>query len=136
VQRYFTTFPGSWPGLGLLLLRIVVGGAASMQGVVYLARMIEPDAPTWLAGTLAVVSGLALIAGFLTPASAVIAGLMTAFIVATWTPPDTSVLIDRFAALILIVDAAALALLGPGAHSLDARLFGRREIIIAHDPRR
>jgi hypothetical protein len=26
--------------------------------------------------------------------------------------------------------AAATALLGPGAYSLDARLFGRREIII------
>ncbi len=26
--------------------------------------------------------------------------------------------------------AAVIALLGPGAYSLDARLFGRREIII------
>jgi uncharacterized membrane protein YphA (DoxX/SURF4 family) len=134
VQRYFSTFPGSWPGVGLLLLRIVVGGAASSEGVVYLARTTEPGAVTWLAGALAIVSGLALLAGFLTPASGAIAGLTTAFIVATWTPPGTSVLVDRFAALILIVDAAALALLGPGAHSLDARLFGRREIIIRQDP--
>jgi uncharacterized membrane protein YphA (DoxX/SURF4 family) len=74
------------------------------------------------------VSGVALIAGFLTPASGAVAGLTTLFIVTTWTPPD------RLAALILIVDAAALTLLGPGAHSLDARLFGRREIIIPHDP--
>jgi len=57
------------------------------------------------------------------------------FIVATWTAPSAFVPIDRLAALILIVDAAALALLGPGALSLDARLFGRREIIIPHDPR-
>ena len=135
VQRYFSTFPGSWPGAGLLLLRIVVGGAVSMQGVVYLARTIEPNAVTWLAGLLAVVSGLALLAGFLTPASGVIAGLTTLYMVATsWTATGTSVLIDRFAGLILIVDAAALALLGPGAHSLDARLFGRREIIVPHDP--
>jgi len=56
VQRYFSTFPGSWPGIGLLLLRIVVGGAASMQGMVYLARTIEPTALTWLAGVFAVVS--------------------------------------------------------------------------------
>ena len=67
VQRYFSTFPGSWPGIGLLLLRIVVGGAASMQGVVYLARTIEPNALTWLAGSLAVLSALSLLAVLLTP---------------------------------------------------------------------
>jgi uncharacterized membrane protein YphA (DoxX/SURF4 family) len=116
------------------MLRIVVGGAASVQGAVYLRQMIEPNALTWLSGVLAIVSGLALVAGFLTPASGTIAGLTTVFIVATWTPPGASVLIDRLAALILVVDAVALALLGPGALSMDARLFGRREIIIPHDP--
>lgn len=30
----------------------------------------------------------------------------------------------------VIILAAAIALLGPGAFSLDARLFGRREIVI------
>jgi uncharacterized membrane protein YphA (DoxX/SURF4 family) len=134
VQRYFSTFPGSWPGVGLLLLRIVAGGAASMQGASYLTHVNEPGVLAWTAGGLAVVSGVALIAGLLTPASGVVAGLATLFIVATWTPPSAAVLIDRVAALIVIVDAAALALLGPGALSLDARLFGRREIIIPHDP--
>jgi len=134
VQRYFSTFPGSWPGLGLLLLRIVVGGTASLQGAVYLTHINEPDALTWIAGVMAVVSGVALVAGFLTPASGAVAGLTTLFIVATWTPPSASELIYRLAALILVVDAAALSLLGPGALSMDARLFGRREIIISHDP--
>jgi uncharacterized membrane protein YphA (DoxX/SURF4 family) len=120
--------------VGLLLLRIVVGGAASLQGAVYLTHMNEPNALTWMAGLLAVVSGVALVAGFLTPASGAAAGLTTLFIVATWTPPGASVLIDRAAALVLVVDATALSLLGPGALSLDARLFGRREIIIPHNP--
>ena len=105
-----------------------------MQGAMYLTHVIEPTALAWIPSVLAVVSGLALVAGFLTPASGAVAGLTTFFIVATWTPPSASVLIDRLAALILIVDAAALALLGPGAVSVDARLFGRREIIISHDP--
>ena len=34
------------------------------------------------------------------------------------------------ATIYLIVMAAAVPLLGPGAFSLDARLFGRREIVI------
>jgi len=133
VQRYFSTFPGSWPGVGLLLLRIVVGGAATIQGAVHLAHPNEPNALMATAGALAVVSGLALVAGFLTPVSGAVAGL-TIMCIATWTPLDTSVLNDRLAALVVVVDAAALAMLGPGALSIDARLFGRREITIPRDP--
>jgi len=38
--------------------------------------------------------------------------------------------ISASTAFILAAISAALVLLGPGAFSLDARLFGRREIII------
>jgi hypothetical protein len=38
--------------------------------------------------------------------------------------------ISGLAAFNLAAMSAALVLLGPGAFSLDARLFGRREIII------
>ena len=117
--------------MGLLLLRIVVGAGAVAQGAVYLTHMIEAHALMWIAGVLAIVSGLALLAGFLTPASGVGAGLATLFII-TGTP--TSVLVDRLAACILVVDAVVLVLLGPGALSMDARLFGRREIVVSHDP--
>ena len=133
MQRYFSTFPGSWPGVGLLLLRVAVGGAATIQGAVHLTHVNEPNALMGISGALAVVSGLALVAGFLTPVSGAVAGL-TIMVIATWTPFDTSVLIDRLAALFVVVDAAALALLGPGALSIDARLFGRREITIPRDP--
>jgi len=134
VQRYFSTFPGSWPGVGLLLLRIVAGAASSTEGVVWLTRTADPTAVTWIAGVLAVVSGVALVAGFLTPVSGAVAGFTTLFFVATWTPPGASMPIDRLSALLLIADAVALALLGPGAMSLDARLFGRREIVVPRDP--
>ena len=35
--------------------------------------------------------------------------------------------------LFTIVDTAALGLLGPGGYSLDARLFGRRRVVLATD---
>lgn len=136
VQRYFSTFPGGGPGAGLLLLRVVVGGAATIQGAAYLTQATEMNALTWIASMLAAVSGAALVAGFVTPVSGITAGLATLFIAATWAAPGASVFIDRLPAVFMIVDAAAVALLGPGAHSLDARLFGRREIIVPRDPLR
>jgi hypothetical protein len=126
VQRYFSTFPGSWPGAGLLLLRLVVGGAATIQAGLYLANA---DGPTlmWAPALLAIASGMTLVAGFLTPASVAVAAIATIVVVMAGAPATSAgVLIDRV--------AAVFALLGPGAHSLDAYLFGRREIIIPHDP--
>jgi putative oxidoreductase len=134
MQRFFSTFPDSWPGMGLLLLRVVAGGAAASQGGLYLASIPEPTAASWALGLLAVLSAFALIAGFLTPAAAAVVSVTTFLITLTWVPPiAASVVIDRSAALLVSVDGAALALLGPGAHSVDAYLFGRREIIIPHD---
>jgi uncharacterized membrane protein YphA (DoxX/SURF4 family) len=43
---------------------------------------------------------------------------------------ETNNHISTLAAFNLAAISAALVLLGPGAFSLDARLFGRREIII------
>jgi uncharacterized membrane protein YphA (DoxX/SURF4 family) len=42
---------------------------------------------------------------------------------------------DALAALNMAAMSLALVLLGPGAISLDARLFGRREIIIPESRR-
>ncbi|HEX6731189.1 MAG TPA: hypothetical protein VF074_14290 [Pyrinomonadaceae bacterium] len=48
-----------------------------------------------------------------------------------WIPlPDQIPLDSHLAIINLIVLSVAIALLGPGAFSLDARMFGRREITI------
>jgi hypothetical protein len=120
--------------LGLLLLRTIAGGAAAGQGGLYLTNSTEPTAGSWALGVLAIVSGLALIAGVFTPGAAVAVSTATLFIAAPWIPAaGTSVRLDSVAAMLVIVDGLALALLGPGAHSIDAYLFGRREIIIPPD---
>ena len=73
----------------------------------------------------------ALLVGFLTPAAsaaATVGYLMTG--VSSFLMTEANNHISTFAAFDLAAISAALALLGPGAFSLDARLFGRREIII------
>ena len=42
---------------------------------------------------------------------------------------------SRMALFEFVVMAAALAILGPGAASIDARLFGRREVAIREEHR-
>lgn len=41
--------------------------------------------------------------------------------------------VNAFYMLFSIVDTAALGLLGPGGYSLDARMFGRRRVVLSAD---
>lgn len=137
LQRFFSTFPAGWPAAGLLLLRAVAGGAAVGQGGSYLLQRGEPTLAAMALGAFAIVSGLALVAGVLTPASAAAVGVSMIVMAATWPASATGTLvIDRPAAGLVIAVSLALAMLGPGAHSIDALLFGRREIVIPESARR
>jgi uncharacterized membrane protein YphA (DoxX/SURF4 family) len=76
-------------------------------------------------------SGLGLVAGFLTPAAAAGVGVSTlAIAVASPALIGTSFAAHWQGVGLVAADALALAMLGPGAHSVDAWLFGRREIVI------
>ena len=116
----------------------MAGGAAATQGGLYLATGGPPTLGSWALGLLALAGGVALLAGFLTPIAGAAAGLSTVYLAATWDPsPAPAFFIDRFPALLVLAVSAALAMLGPGAHSLDAYLFGRREILVVrHDASR
>ncbi len=76
------------------------------------------------------VSGLALTIGLFTALCSTLVGV--GYALALFMPFESAVLppLDSVAAVIGLAAAAGLGLLGPGAFSIDARLFGRRQIFI------
>ena len=122
LQRLFSAFPGGWPGIGLLLLRTSLGTTAVVQSILYLSRSGDFPLGVWAAAVLTVASGAALAAGLFTPLAALLIGGCAACVAGVSGPSLTT--------LFAVVIGIALACLGPGAFSVDAHLFGRREIII------
>jgi hypothetical protein len=113
VQRLFSTFAEGLPGAGLFIQRLLVGAA-----LLYCAVATRGDtfgAPQVI-GALA---GVLLIAGLWTPLAGIVAGCAE-----VWIALSSPAHIWNCA--ILAVWAVTLALIGPGAWSIDARLFGRK----------
>src|SRR5215813_9539641 len=119
MQRLFTMFPGGVPGLALVLLRIAVAG--SLWGPILESGL--PGVPRLLA--LSTVSAL-LLAGFATPLAGTIAAAVQLATVVDPSRPGVLIPAEVLTAAIHGTSALSLALLGPGAFSLDARRFGRR----------
>jgi uncharacterized membrane protein YphA (DoxX/SURF4 family) len=128
----FSTFPDGWSGAGLLLLRAGFGGVLLVQG----AACFEKHDLGWLnllVAVLTVAGGALLLAGCLTRLAAVLAAAVGVGCMFSWFPgPNVGFAETTMTATLAVVLAAAVLCLGPGAFSIDARLFGRREVIIPH----
>jgi uncharacterized membrane protein YphA (DoxX/SURF4 family) len=85
----------------------------------------------WLGGLAALAAGAALLIGVFTPIVGILVSLGVLGIGFSILPAPVPNLFDAKLSMgLTAIMAAAIAFLGPGAFSLDARLFGRREIII------
>lgn len=126
LQRFFSRFPDGAAGLGLLLLRATLSITVIIQGGLCLSERGNTSIWKQGFGLVTIVAGTALLLGFLTPLSAFLVFLGSAIsIFFSFQSTDPNLVAARF-----MVFSIAIILLGPGALSLDARLFGRREIII------
>ena len=119
MQRLFSTFASGWPGGGLLAQRLLLGITQAYS--CFVCMNATPACGTVVPQSIGAVAGILLLAGLWTP----VAGLLVA-IMGAWT----AFLLPASGALpaVLAVLGASLAMIGPGAWSLDAWLFGRKHI--------
>ena len=116
VKRGLLTFPDGWSGLALLTLRLSLAGVLAAVPVV-------AALPPWTPLVFDVL-GLTLLIGALTRVAAAVSAACLA---------GAGALVGGGHGVVLALhglNAAALALLGAGAYSIDARLFGRRVITL------
>jgi hypothetical protein len=127
------SYPGGRCGLGLLLLRVAASGALLVAGAGYSAG---PPSWSWAIGLAALASAIMLLAGALTSLAGALGAIAAAATLVPWSSAAAPTGLAWLpSAWLTAAVAAALALAGPGVYSLDARLFGHREIVIPHSPR-
>jgi hypothetical protein len=119
LRRLYSTFAGGWPGTGLLLMRVVLGASLLLRANSTLWR--NPPLTTTLISAFLAGSGLLLVAGLWTPIVGVLVALLETWQIVTITG-------DRWVTVLLGTTACALAMLGPGLWSVDARLFGWKRV--------
>jgi putative oxidoreductase len=123
MQRLFSTFPNGWPGCGLLLLRVSCGAPLLFLGTAKLCGW-SADSILWLRLIGGVTAAL-ILAGLWTPLAAACQAVIQSVI---------AIVGDGFASthLILALVGISLVMLGPGAWSMDARIYGRKRIDLSH----
>jgi putative oxidoreductase len=121
LRRLFSTYASGLPGVGLLMMRLVTGVALAERGIAGLR--VEPSIEIVLWFVLAGIAGALLLAGLWTPLGGTLLALVEVW--RAFCQPE-----DPWIHILLATLGAALALLGPGAWSVDARLFGWKRIDI------
>lgn len=119
MRRLFSTFALGWPGAGLLVMRVVLGIALIARSVTKLWG--DPPMLLTVLSVLLIGAGLLLLAGLWTPIAATLVAAIEVWKI--FLLPE-----DLWVYILLGTLGAALAMLGPGAWSVDARLFGWKRV--------
>jgi putative oxidoreductase len=119
LRRLFSTFAQGWPGVGLFLMRLVLGLTLIWRAVGRLSS--DPSTHVTAPSVLGIGAGLLLLVGLWTPVAATLVAAIELWKV-YWK------LGDPWIYFLLATIAAAIAMLGPGFWSVDARLYGWKRI--------
>ena len=136
MRLLFPIFPRGRAGVGLMLLRVVVAAAAVDHGVSSFVTCGESLWAAALASRFALLGGLLLFVGFLTPVAAVYSAFYMAAVglqmISSGGPGEFT---TATCGGVTIVLAASVLLAGPGSYSVDSYFFGPREIVIPANSR-
>ena len=119
LQRLFSTFANGWPGVGLLLQRILAAIMLVRFGIIPLAD--ASPLGSIIPHIIGFCAGMLLLVGLWTP----VVGTLIA-VVEVWIALNQ--VSDPWIPIVLATLGGTTAMIGPGAWSLDARLFGRKHI--------
>jgi putative oxidoreductase len=121
MQRLFSIFPNSWPGGGLLVLRLAASGFLLTQGATQLLPATRSDGMT--PAVVGIAAALLLLIGLWTPV-----GCLLAAAAESWLLVGAGIAVQP--AILLISICVAVAMLGPGSWSIDSVLYGRQRLDI------
>ena len=119
LRHSFSAFPDGSPGHGLLLLRVTVGLPLVYWGIAGLTALGFSAIPEFAAA----VAGILLIAGLYTTAAGAMIVLAEVWMVFSSAFGYHA---EPWLHIFLAALSASVAMLGPGAWSVDARRFGRK----------
>lgn len=119
MRRLFSTFAQGRPGVGLFLMRFVLGIALIWRAVGRLSS--DPSTNVTVLSVLGIGAGLLLLMGLWTPLAAILVAAIELWKL-YWK------LGDPWIYVLLATIAIAIAMLGPGFWSVDARLYGWKRI--------
>ena len=123
MQRLFSGFADGWPGTGLLVLRLLTSLALIHFGIAGVLAL--PPLTTAVLQIIGIGAGILLLVGLWTPVAGALAAIVKVWIAFSRYFSHSG---DPWISIIQAGLGAALAMVGPGAWSIDARLFGRKRI--------
>lgn len=121
MQRLFSTFANGWPGIGLLLQRFLTSMALIHWGIHHWGE--AQRSALVVLHLVGAAAGILLLVGLWTPVVGTLIAVVEILIA-------LSSAADPWTSVPLATLGATLAMIGPGAWSIDARLFGRKQMQI------
>ena len=119
LQRLYSTFADRWPGVGVLLQRLLVAIMLVRFCVIRLTD--SPFSISMIPHIIGACAAMLFLVGLWTPFVGALIAVIELWIAMTHVS-------DPWISIMLATISATSAMLGPGAFSIDAVLFGRRHL--------